>query len=202
MAESSNPIFIDIGANEGFHSLNCLSSVTGAAVIAFEPNPVVRARLEKNLQENGLEMRSTVHPFGLSHRKSAEVFYVPRMTGSGGGSLRNLHAEEGDPTEMSVQLETLDSFDCDPSVIKIDVEGNEMNVLLGAQETIAKSRPLIVAELLRKWMAPFGSTPQDAANLIIKHGYEMFAIGHDYTRRIDLIDELTAETNFLFTPLQ
>lgn len=201
LLRSSRPVFIDVGANEGFHSLNCLSTIPEATVVAFEPNPLVRSRLERNLEVNGFSSRATVHPFGLSSNEGTADFYVPALTGSAGGSLENLHPEEGNPSTFSVQLLALDSLNLSPAVIKIDVEGNEMNVLLGAEETIARSRPTIVAELLRKWMRPFHSSPQGAANLILSHGYEMFAIGVDYSRKIEVIDEDTVETNFLFKPL-
>ncbi len=41
--------------------------------------------------------------------------------------------------------------------IKVDIEGAEFEFLKGALSTISDSKPVIISELLRKWMLPFGS---------------------------------------------
>ena len=93
----------------------------------------------------------------------------------------------------------MDSLELAPSVIKIDVEGNELNVLLGSLETIRRAKPVIVIELLRKWMRTFDTHPQQVVDLLSSYGYECFAIGSEL-RRITFIDEDTEETNFIFYP--
>lgn len=198
LGQSKNQIFVDIGANEGFHTLNCLTSIPGASAIAFEPNPEASSKLKKNLHVNGLVGRAVVHSVGLSAIQDEQDFYVPTQTGSGGGSLINLHPEEGRPKVLRVQLAPLDVFDLRPAVMKIDVEGNELSVLKGARRTLELHRPYLVIELMRKWMAPFGTHPQQAANYLFGLGYRMYAIGETSIKKIETITDATEETNFFF----
>jgi len=193
-------VFVDVGSNEGFHSLNCLATLSSISVVAFEPNPLVREKLEKNLLLNELADRIVVQPYGLGDKHGQLDFFVPRLTGSSGGSLRNLHPDEGSSDIIQVEIRCLDDFSLRPTALKIDVEGNEMKVLLGGRETIMKHKPIIVVELLRKWMAPFGDHPQDAAKFLLEMGYKMFSIRETSIQELSEIDVSTEETNFLFVP--
>ena len=83
-------------------------------------------------------------------------------------------------------------------IMKIDVEGFEMSVIEGAANVINTFRPTIVIELLRKWMKPFGYSPQDVLQFLIGLGYVCFEIGDKNLRRIKVIDESTAGNNFIF----
>ena len=83
-------------------------------------------------------------------------------------------------------------------MIKIDVEGFELNVLKGAQKIIKSSHPTIMAELLRKWMKPFGHSPQMALELLTEQGYRCFAINADSVSEITEVNEETRQTNFIF----
>ena len=66
-----------------------------------------------------------------------------------GGSLQAGHAAAGKSVNFAVTLRTLDSFAFkDVRIIKIDVEGSEMDVLAGARETILRDKPSLIAELL------------------------------------------------------
>ena len=199
-SNEASPLLVDVGANQGFHSINFVLALgEESRSVALEPNPDVCSILEKNLSLNGIQNRVTVLQKGLDQEAGKATLMVPMRTGSGGGSLRNQHQEEELLGEFSVDLVTLDSLNLAPSVIKIDVEGNELNVLLGSLETIRTAKPVIVIELLRKWMRTFDTHPQQVVDLLSSYGYECFAIGSEL-RRITFIDEDTEETNFIFHP--
>jgi FkbM family methyltransferase len=175
----------------------------GIRVMAFEPNPEVRKRLLGNLLINKFLTQVSVIPFGVSSNTGTAEFFVPPKSGTGAGSLRNLHAEEGEPIRFQVELNTIDEmFDSDSriDVVKIDIEGAEYKAILGAEKMIASQQPVIVIELLRKWMAPFGSHPQDVLVKLNHLGYQCFGINDTHLRQIQKIDEITEETNFLFFP--
>ncbi len=59
----------------------------------------------------------------------------------------NYVAETAEIREFSVNIVTVDSLAVDPSIVKIDVEGFDYEVLLGAVETIERNRPFIAIEL-------------------------------------------------------
>lgn len=113
----------------------------------------------------------------------------------------NLHPKEGLPSEGSVRVEKLDNLREKASgadLVKIDVEGAEFRLIQGAIQTLKDTNPIIVIELLRKWMKPFGSTPQDVIDLLIVLDYMCFAIDESSLQLVTVIDAPTLETNFIF----
>jgi FkbM family methyltransferase len=195
--------FIDVGANVGFYSCLASSINQSAKVFAFEPNPDVRNRLHKNILLNGSHDRVSVLPFGLGLQYGELELFVPPISGSGAGSLRNLHPEEGESTRFLVAIRQLSEIfpDLDSvDILKMDIEGAELAAITGGFELIQKNKPVIIVELLRKWMKPFDSHPQDVLDLLIPLGYNCFAIAENGLNQIVEVDESTAETNFLFFP--
>ncbi len=193
--------FLDIGANMGFYAIGAALVNKNIEVIAFEPNPGIRNSLSENIRLNHVERNIQILEFALSNFTGNANFSVPAFTGSGGGSLMNLHPEEGLPSEFSVSVEKLDNLSAKTSgtdLIKIDVEGAEFQLLQGAIQTLKATRPTIVIELLRKWMNPFGSTPQDVIDLLSDLGYICFAVGEASLQQVTIVDASTVETNFIF----
>ena len=196
-------VFIDIGANVGFYS--CFASAVNQSikVFSFEPNPDVRNRLHKNVMLNKSHDKVNVLPFGLGQHHGDLELFVPPRSGSGAGSLRDLHPEEGESKRFIVAVRQLSEIfpllDC-VDILKIDIEGSELSAIKGGLELIQRNKPIIVVELLRKWMKPFDSHPQDVLNLLIPFGYQCFSIADNGLKRIDEVDESTLETNFLFFP--
>jgi len=176
----------------------------GIRVISYEPNPVVFSKLSRNLDLNNCLDKASIRNKALSNQVIGSVdFFVPKLTGSGGGSMSNLHSEEVSPLVQRISATTLDRDLQDlggvrVDVMKVDVEGHEFEVIQGGLETIRNFSPTIVIELLRKWMGPFGNHPQDVVSRLGGEGYEAFAITDFGCKRIAEITEETIETNFVF----
>jgi FkbM family methyltransferase len=191
--------FFDIGANMGFYSLALAIENPNLSVVSFEPQPEVFKRMLENIELNKLGDRIKLINVGLGRQADELTMYIPRYTGTGGGSFKNLHGDEGKPRQFTVPVVSLDSMDVAlPDLVKIDVEGFELNVITGAQNLLAKNRPTIMAELLRKWMKPFGHSPQMFLEQLRNFDYRCFAIKGNSLAEIDQIDEGTIETNFIF----
>jgi FkbM family methyltransferase len=191
--------FFDIGSNMGFYSLALAVENPNLRVDAFEPQPSVFNILKRNVEINKLSERINIHNKGLGETPGVLTMYIPKFTGSGGASFKNLHEDEGDATEISVPVVVLDkSFSKNVDLIKIDVEGSELNVIVGAKATILDYKPTIMVELLRKWMKPFGHTPQMFLDELLPLEYRCFAIRKSDLIEIRNIDEDTTETNFVF----
>jgi FkbM family methyltransferase len=193
--------FLDIGANMGFYSLGASLVNEKLQVLAFEPNPVIRESLMQNIDLNDAEKNIEIIELALSNFKGEATFSVPAFTGSGGGSLKNLHPEEGAPTEFTVEVEKLDNLRKrlnDADLLKIDVEGAEFQLIKGGMEFIVKNRPTIVIELLRKWMKPFQSSPQDVIDLLSELNYICFAVSESSLIPTLVINDSTIENNFIF----
>jgi FkbM family methyltransferase len=197
--------FLDVGANAGFYSLSLSILNPDIKTISFEPNAEVATILAQNIEINKLDKRITIvnSAVGANIEESRPLF-IPKITGTGGGSLNNLHPEEGKPVIKNIKVDTLDNSigSMDPvDVIKVDVEGFEYEVIKGSENLIENWHPIIFVELLRKWMAPFGAHPQDVVKFLTRKGYICFSIGEDKISKIEIIDEATSETNFIFVHL-
>ncbi len=191
--------FLDIGANMGFYSIALAAENSTLTVESFEPQPSVFEILRANTLLNQFESRIKLHNTGLGNLKDELTMYIPRFTGTGGASFKNLHDDEGEATQIRVPVSVLDDIiKTEADLIKIDVEGCELNVILGAAEIIRLSKPTIMVELLRKWMKPFGHTPQMFLDVMFQQNYKCYAISKDHLTEIIRIDENTTETNFIF----
>jgi FkbM family methyltransferase len=190
--------FWDVGANIGFYSISCAKLNPRLEVHAFEPNPDILPRLRQNATRNGVETQINSHALALGSQTAELALFVPKTTGSGGGSLRNLHPEEGAALTHTVQVRNPESLELQaPDLMKVDAEGAEFSILSADSAWVFRSKPTIFVELLRKWMAPFESSPQDVLELAFGHGYHAFAIGEDRLAPIERIDNRTVETNFV-----
>jgi FkbM family methyltransferase len=197
--------FVDVGANAGFYSLSLAILNPEVKTISIEPNAEVAVILAKNIEINNLDKRITIVNSAVgSNVEESRTLFIPKITGTGGGSLNNLHPEEGKPFTREIKVDTLDNLisNVEPiDLMKIDVEGFEFEVIKGSENLIEKWHPIIFVELLRKWMAPFSSHPQDVVEFLTSRDYICFSIGDEKISRIVLIDEDTSETNFIFVHL-
>jgi FkbM family methyltransferase len=135
-------VVIDVGAHIGTHTLT-LARLVGpeGRVYAFEPVRKIYRELVRNLALNGV---TNVVPLRYALGKGAPrvIEMKPITPGEEGGTAVG---RGGDP----VELRTLDSFGFEGvSLVKIDVEGYELPVLDGAEQTIRRSRPALVVEIL------------------------------------------------------
>jgi FkbM family methyltransferase len=139
---------IDVGANQGFFAF-AFSRIVDR-VEAFEPNPDYAGFARRMLGA-----RARVHAVALSNENGRAEFVVP-VSEEGtilhlGGNLKQAAAAAAHSKTMrfEVEVRTLDSYAfTDVRVIKVDVEGSEMEVLEGGRETILRDRPPLIVELL------------------------------------------------------
>ena len=141
-------VFIDIGANVGNHTIGLCDHFLHCH--AFEPDPKNFCLLEVNTAQ---KQNITCYPLALSDRDGiSKLRQDPFNTGKShivGNSLAQLASEQ----ECLIEVETkrLDSerLVSEPiSLIKIDVEGHELQVLQGARQLLIKQKPAILIEQL------------------------------------------------------
>lgn len=194
-------VMLDIGSNIGWYSLLIKNLYKNAVVYSFEPAPRTYERLINNMKLNG---HSTEKAFniGLYDKKSKLDFYYD-IEGSGGSSMVNLREREN-VQKIQVDVEILDDFAVEHSIdkvdfVKCDVEGSELFVFKGGIKLLKKTKPVIFSEMLRKWSAKFGYTPNDIIKLFNEVGYDCFAISNNKKLRpCPVVDENTVETNYYF----
>ena len=133
-------VVLDIGAHIGYHTKNF--SNQGAHVYAFEPDNNAHRLLLMNKSS-----RVTVYQYVVSNMNGMRMFYV-----SEGGSAWNSIRPIRNAVPKMVYSVTIDSMNfTHADVVKIDVEGAELQVLQGMRETIERSPSLrIILEWLPK----------------------------------------------------
>jgi FkbM family methyltransferase len=193
LLERSDGAFVDVGVNLGQTLLKVKTIAPKMRYGGFEPNPLCVTYVRRLIAVNGLE-DCVVAPFGLSDRAGA----VPLLarnddpTDSSATVLKDLWARQsnwgkspvsvlpGDMALASLEIGTA-------GVIKIDVEGAELEVVRGLQATLRRDRPHVVCEILPshtekdpRWS--FRKPRQDALLALMRDlDYRMFrllASGH------------------------
>ena len=134
-------IVFDVGANIGNYTTEVLSQFPNAMIFAFEPSESSRNKLIEN---HKAEMRIHIEAFGFSNEIAEKILYSD-SPGSSISSLtkRNLkHFGIVMKNEEKVKVDTIDNYckmnNMIPNLLKIDVEGHELDVLLGALNVIGK----------------------------------------------------------------
>jgi FkbM family methyltransferase len=126
-------VFWDIGANFGFHSVTAKYLRPSIHVVAFEPNPAMLSRIAQNAAYNDLNI--TVAPIALGKKTSKRILHV---VGTGNSGMSTLHPLENFPYTHSMNIDCASGQELveegtypPPSVIKLDVEGAESEVIAG-----------------------------------------------------------------------
>lgn len=156
-ALAPDALVVDVGAHLGWFSIRAARQ--GARVIAFEPNPDTRPLLERNLADNGVQDRVTV----VGKAVAAEAGKLTFWRSPAGDTSSLLRPQEGErPVEVeTVPLDEVLRGEAAPRVVKIDVEGAELDVIRGARETIARAPDLqLFAECNPEALARGGATPE------------------------------------------
>ena len=132
---------IDIGANLGLFTF--FMSRASKHVFAFEPNPYPLENLKDLVDSN-----VTILPIALGNNDGPVEIKIPHHRkgwSSNGASLASKEINDG--KILNIQCRKLDSLNIENiGLIKIDVEGFEIEVIRGAKDTILKNKPVMIIE--------------------------------------------------------
>ncbi|WP_152046943.1 FkbM family methyltransferase [Aureimonas psammosilenae] len=142
---------VDVGANTGNHTVFFAGPMAASHVLPFEPSPEAAKALAQAVEANGLSnVDLSMMGTGVGAREERM-----RIVSSERGGLGAGHLAEG-AGEGSIPVVRLDDVLTQaPDLLKIDVEGMELDVLEGAKATIASARPLIFIEIANANTAQF-----------------------------------------------
>mgnify|MGYP000541176999 CR=1 FL=1 len=128
-------LIIDAGANIGNHSIYFANFLKYKEIYCFEPLEVNFRVLKSNLPYPNIQL------FQKALSDKGKTLKMSANTGNMGASKIDLNGD------TEVEAITLDSLNLENvSLLKIDVENHEPQVLIGAQETIQRCKPLILIE--------------------------------------------------------
>lgn len=171
----NNNVVIDVGANIGEFSLKTAKLIGRLGrVYAFEPDPENFERMKSNVSLNPeLSLRISVQKLGLGETPGQVKLAVVNSTNRGMNRVVN------DADQFTnVPLTTLDMFAKSEHIhqinwIKIDVEGYELKVLKGAEETIKQLRPSLFIELDDNNLRQQMSSASALITWLQKHNYKI-----------------------------
>ena len=177
---------LDVGAHHGYYALLASRAVGSAGkVVAFEPSPKERCRLQQHLRLNDCR-NVRVEPFALEAVEEEKDLFLVDGAEDYCNSLRPPVVNAG-TTTIKVRTTTLDKIVRLRQIgsvdfIKMDVEGAELNVLNGARELLnTNPRPVLLVELYDMRTAPWGYAAREVVRLLANTGYRWYEIHSDGT---------------------
>lgn len=185
-AHRSSTLVVDGGANVGYEADWYLRHLPGADVHCFEPTPATFAVLERNLGgHDGVHL----HRLALSDHVGTATLHVDQHTLGGGSNSLLTHSSRFLETEahaafeaVTVDTTTLDRFCAREGiehvdVLKLDVEGAEVQVLRGAGELLARSA-VDALDVEVRALADFDGQPlvHDVLTHLARLDYRLFGL--------------------------
>ncbi len=145
--------FIDVGVNIGQTLLKVVSIDPARSYLGFEVSPFCSSYVDRLIALNGLD-RCTLIPLGLSDRLQSASFACSSPADTQGTTIASFWPDElGKNIRRTVLLQPGDAIlpellDGEIAMIKIDVEGGELEVLRGLRQTLKQFEPPIILEIL------------------------------------------------------
>lgn len=183
-ALDSNDVVYDVGAFIGDTAL--IFARQGATVYAFEPQPDAYYCCRSNVQEHG----GQVSCFRWAIGNGEYVFNNNDPINGNLGTRTVARAPIGKGGQCAYKLDSIVKAPTfkPPTFIKIDVEGYEPAVVLGALETLRIYKPTLLIEIYPELLRRQGWTPDDITKPLLKLGYKIHeAIGNSSEPRWDII---------------
>jgi FkbM family methyltransferase len=186
---SKDKNMLDIGANIGFVSLYA-STIVGSngRIFSFEANPETVPLLEENIRINSFE-NIHVFPFGLGLETERLKIFPETIDQNRGAASLDGSVSQGE-RYIEIDVKKLDDvkIELPISLLKIDVEGWELNVLMGAKQFLqTQNFPSIVWECCLDRVNGVGS-PVDIFNYLSSFNqYEFFIFDNGKDRNSKLL---------------
>ncbi len=162
--KKSDIVLIDVGAHKGEVTDLALKNNKGSCLL-FEPIPSLYNKLESKYTGN---KKVSVFNLALTNEKGETSFHYNHSNPAYSGILKREYPSDKDKVEeIKISTDSLDNIIngiksvTGISLIKIDVEGGELNVIKGARETIRKHKPLVVFEHGLGASEYYGTKPEE-----------------------------------------
>jgi FkbM family methyltransferase len=171
--------FLDVGANIGLLSIPVLTACPAVKVISIEPSPDTLAFLRRTqLQAHRSEDWTVIGAAVGAKAGEAEFWLAGGALGAYDG-LRDT-GRGGQKRAIRVPVRTLDDIwrehGCPSvSVVKIDIEGGELQAMMGAREMISQSKPVLIIEWNEKNLRAYNLKSEALLDLCAEMGYMVHA---------------------------
>ena len=166
--------FIDVGSHKGEVLELALKISKKGKHFAFEPIPNLFHKLNDKYGS-----KCEVLNYGLSDQKKQSSFQHVTTNPAYSGIKKRTYPKEEQVETIQIQLDTLDNQlkqHDRVDMIKIDVEGAELEVLKGAKKIIEKFHPIIVFEHGLGASDHYNTSPEDILSFFDDHQYQLFTL--------------------------
>ncbi|MBI1257811.1 MAG: FkbM family methyltransferase [Chloroflexi bacterium] len=195
----------DVGGNVGQISLLAAKRAPQGSVHVFEPAKDNYQRLLANIEINHFK-NVTPNKNAVSNRKFDLTIYAPRTYNTGAISAYPDAAWETDAE--TVQAICLDDYVTERqltrvNVMKIDVEGAEMDVLEGSQQLLRDYRPQVFMEVTASILARANQTPKQVFDFWKALNYSIYRIDdRGKLEQIERAEQLSSDQNIYCSPVE
>jgi FkbM family methyltransferase len=196
----------DVGANLGLMAIPVLHGCQSCRVVSFEPSPNSLAFLRKTVAGSGYGARWHVVEKALAARPGQLDFAIGRPEDALFEGLKSGDRIANART-IVVPVSTLDDEwialgSPAVSVVKIDVEGAEGQVLEGARALLAAEQPVLLIEWYTPYLQRFGTPPIALLAAAASYRYRIFSVplGIPVTDAVALRAQMLSCQNFLLLP--
>ena len=193
-SNSNNLLFIDCGSNYGFYSLYTASLSQKNRIISIEASKNTSEEFNKNLKLNNF---NNINFFNnaVSNSSGEKISFYESVNDWESSQTHNNFKLNSETLVKSIKIDTLirdKQLDDYIVIIKLDVEGNEINVIKGALDLIKKSNPLIIIEF-SKYIFENLDNIDYLKNFLIQYDYAIYDTNcnkQDLDNILDMINNL------------
>jgi FkbM family methyltransferase len=177
----SGQTVLDIGGHIGLYAV-AFGKLVGPSgkVFSFEPTPITNNILRKTVALNGLESTVTVQNEAISKEEGETVFFISNQNADNSNSLVKYETPKS-VHGVKVPLLSIDKFaeklNRKIDFIKIDVEGVELDAVIGAKETLLRDHPLCILALHPYQIKSKGDSLEQIWDVVTGYNYELLYNG-------------------------
>ncbi len=195
---------VDVGAQIGYLTLVMATAADRTtAVISFEPESSNIARFNANMELNGVTNVTLIEKAVSEHEGMLKLY----LSADENAGTHSTVFVEGNVSERFVEIPatTLDAAigalgQDHVDLVKIDVEGGEIDVIKGAERVLEHHRPVVIAELSDALQRARGSSCQAFKEYMKDYGYEAFTIADSGALVPSALDAAHPMDNVVFVP--
>ena len=201
-AEDGGTIF-DVGAHAGMVSALFCAANPRNQVHCFEPSPLLVKRMEELSRMNDFDGRMHIHAVGIGDQDHV----MPMLIDPVGGFVQTQRFEFtmwAEPETIQVPVETIASaarrLGVVPDWIKLDIEGFELEAVLGSREFLREHRPRILMELHLRYLEQRQRSARLLVEALEECGYAFYSYAGQRLRPAQIYDSPLANIHVLVQP--
>ena len=169
-----NSTFVDVGSHKGEVLSKALKIAPEGRHYAFEPIPHIHKELDSKYGQY-----CEIKNIGISNHFGESVFNHVTSNPAYSGIKQREYPNEENIEEIKIQVDTLDNqlfYQERVDLIKIDVEGGELDVLKGSVRTLKKFNPIVIFEHGKGSAEFYDTTPEEVFDFFNEQNYSLFTL--------------------------